>query len=87
MGEVRSPLGGFLGTQWPLQVMPLLGVGSPKGFVKFGALGNCFPLYLVPSTFSPQGYTADVLVTTVTKARLERPCPGSPECNPADEEA
>lgn len=68
--------------------MSLLGVGSPKLFeAKFEALKNCFPLYLEPSTFSHHGYIVDVLVITVTKAMLERPCPGSPECNPVDEEA
>lgn len=67
--------------------MSLFGVGSPKLFSKFEALKNCFRLYLEPSTFSPQGYIVDVLVITVTKAMLERPCPGSPEYNPVDEEA
>lgn len=67
--------------------MSLLGVGSPKLFAKFEALKNCFRLYLEPSTFSRHGYIVDVLVITVTKAMLERPCPGSPECNPVDEEA
>jgi hypothetical protein len=49
-------------------------------------LGSWDPSFLVPSTFSPQGYIIDVLVTTVTKAMLEGPCPGSPECNPVDKE-
>lgn len=69
-----------------LQIMLFLRVGSPTLFARFEVLGNCFPSYLVPSTFSPQGYIIDVLVMTVTKAMLEGLCPGSPECNPVDKE-
>lgn len=53
----------FPRAQGPLQIILLLGVGSPTPFARFGVLGNWFPSFLVPSTFSPQGYIIDVLAT------------------------